>query len=61
MPVGFSEQMRLTSTTERIITLTPPGMKKNEVLQYIVDDIVQAGTEDIAAKDTQGRKVLIFY
>ena len=44
----------------RTISLTPTGVSTNAILDLIIDDIILAMTEGIAAVDADGQAVRVF-
>lgn len=60
LPVSQSSELRRYSSAVRIISLTPPGVSTNDILHYIVDDLVTAASEGIDGTTPGGERVKIF-
>lgn len=60
MPIGFSNELRYSSSTTRPVSLTPPGMMSKEILKHIVSDVVKGMTEGVKGMDPHGNPIQIF-
>jgi hypothetical protein len=60
LPMGIHRAKRAGYGAVRFIGLTPPQMSTNEVLQYIIPDIVKCCTTDVQGQDPAGNPVTIF-
>ena len=60
MPLGYSPEQRRNTPSVRLISLTPPEVSMNEVLQFIVDDIVQGSIHGLQARTPDGIDVRVF-
>lgn len=60
LPVGLEQSWRTTPASIRVISLAPPGVQKNKVLQAVIPDIVRGTVHGFEAMDPFGRKVRVF-
>jgi hypothetical protein len=60
LPMGIPPAQRAGYGAVRCIGLTPPGVSTNEVLQYIVPDLVNCCTTGVQGLDPNGNPVTIF-
>ena len=60
LPMGIPPAQRAGYGAVRCIGLTPPQMSTNEVLQYIVPDLVKCCTTGVQGQDPTGNPVTIF-
>lgn len=60
MPMGFSNELRCSTSAVRPISLTPTGLSSKEILKFIVADIVKSATEGVKGIDPYGNPVQIF-
>ena len=60
LPLSLSLNRRRGRTAVRTIALTPTGVSTNQVLDYIIPDIIQGMTEGFESVDADGTPVTIF-
>jgi hypothetical protein len=60
LPVGIPPSKRSGYGSVRYIGLTPPQVSSNEILQYIIQDIVKCSTTGVRGVDPWGNPVTIF-
>ena len=60
MPVGLPHHCRCSSASARIITLAAHGQDTNEVLEFIVNDIVTGAVTGFSGINPDGVRVTIF-
>ena len=60
LPIGFSNEMRHSSSSARPLSLAPSDMKSNEVLKYVMDDVAMGTVEGVMGTDPYGNSVRIF-
>lgn len=60
LPLSMPLESRRSTSSVRIISLTPPGVSTNEVLHYVIDDIVNATVNGIIGCTPQAQLVRIF-
>ena len=60
LPLNFGIRRRRGIASIRTVSLTPPGISTNFILDYIIKDIVKAATEGIPSIDAHGNTVYIF-
>ncbi len=60
MPAGQPHTCRASSISARVVTLGAHGQDPNELLEYIVDDILEGVTSGFDSFDPYGKKVKVF-
>lgn len=60
LPMGIPPSQRSGYGAVRCLGLSPPHMSSNEILQYIVADLVKSATTGIPGLDPEGNAVTIF-
>ncbi len=60
MPLELRPEQRPTTSASRLISLTPPGVSTNDVMHFIVDDLVHGTVCGICGYTPQGQRVGIF-
>ena len=60
IPLGYAPEQRRTTSAVRLISLTPPGVSTNEVLNFIVEDIIHGTIHGVDAWNPNGIKVKVF-
>lgn len=60
LPLSLPPECRRSSSSVRVISLTPPGVSTNEVLHFIVDDIVNETVDGVIGRTPSGNVVRIF-
>jgi hypothetical protein len=60
LPMGIPPNQRSGFGAVRCLGLSPPQMSSNEILQYIVPDLVKSATTGIQGLDPEGNAVTIF-
>ena len=60
MPLALRPEQRRTTSASRLISLTPPGVSTNDVMHFIVDDLVHGTVCGIWGYTPQGQRVRIF-
>lgn len=60
MPINLSVKKLRSLYTVRTISLSPTGVSKNLMLDYIIDDLVKTGTNGVDETDENGTKWDIF-
>ena len=60
LPMGITPSQRSGYGAVRYIGLTPPQVSSNEILQYIIQDIVKCSTTGVRGLDPWGNPVTIF-
>ena len=60
LPLSLPPEKRRTISAVRVISLTPPGVSTNQVLQYIINDLVRATTFGIDGHTPDGSPIKIF-
>jgi hypothetical protein len=60
LPMGITPSQRSGYGAVRYIGPTPPQVSSNEILQYIIQDIVKCSTTGVRGVDPWGNPVTIF-
>ena len=60
LPLGISPDLRTSVAAIRRIGLTPPGVSTNQVLSFIIEDIVQGTTDGFSTLDPNGEEIVLF-
>ena len=60
LPMGISPSQKSGYGAVRYIGLTPPQVSSNEILQYIIQDILKCYTTGVRGLDPWGNPVTIF-
>lgn len=58
--LGMPPEWRNGKATVRVVSLTPPGVSKNDILLEIIPDIVRANVFGIDGRDPSGQRIKIF-
>ena len=60
IPLNLSMEKRRVLSGRRTISLTPPGVSTNDVLDFIIDDLVDASVNGVIGIDPTGKSCRIF-
>ena len=60
MPLSLPPESRRKKSSTRIISLTPPGVSRSEVLHFITDDLVSSAVRGVEGYTPRGMKFRIF-
>lgn len=60
MPIGLNLRSRVSCLSVHVITLTPPGLKTNFVMDDVIDDLTMCATQGIQAVDVDGLLCRVF-
>ena len=60
LPISLPPEARRSTSAVRIISLTPPGVSTNDVLRYIVKDLVHASVHGVNGTTPSGERIRIF-
>ena len=60
VPISMSMRLRRCSLSVRTISLTPPGVSTNLILDHILDDIVNSATKNVNGVNVDGEACLVF-
>lgn len=60
-PSSFHTRSRRSQSTIRTVSLTPPGVSTNSVMEFILEDLVQGSIEGIDCVDAFGQHVRVFF